>query len=479
MNRARYATLGNISIDDLVFADGTTKWCVPGGNAIYSGLGMAVWGERPQVIAPIGPDYPAGGLGDRIDLGRCRPLARSLRDWGLYEEDGTRQFVFRSKTRNWLDFCPTVADLDGSSCTYAHLAPLPWHRHVELAEALRARGAELISADPDDRRLSEVSRADLKRLLGLVDMFMPSRQDADAMFPGRAPLDALRALRDLAPDLPVDRHQVRRRRRDRAPAGRAGLRGVAGHCRGDGGRDGRRRCVLRRRPRGVLAQGGPGRGAGPRQRVRFLCRRGGGAGCAPRAPRPRSPREGSTASWTASSCTPCNPGNRRRAGTEAPRRTRIGRREEDHAAGDRHAAGLRPRQCRGHAGGDARGARGATCTLDRQRLHDRLRRQLLCGACRAQLRHGRHRADGGAGRGARVLPLPDPARSVRRLRLRHLELGHRVAHHRGRGARPRAWRLDVCRHRQRGQPPGPDGRDAGQGQRRPRISRSAPTERAS
>ena len=43
MNRARYATLGNISIDDLVFADGTTKWCVPGGNAIYSGLGMAVW----------------------------------------------------------------------------------------------------------------------------------------------------------------------------------------------------------------------------------------------------------------------------------------------------------------------------------------------------------------------------------------------------------------------------------------------------
>jgi sugar/nucleoside kinase (ribokinase family) len=34
-------------------------------------------------------------------------------------------------------------------------------------------------------------------------MFMPSRQDADAMFPGRPPLDALKALRDLAPDLPV------------------------------------------------------------------------------------------------------------------------------------------------------------------------------------------------------------------------------------------------------------------------------------
>ena len=56
MSDARYFAIGNVSIDDLVFVDGTTMWCVPGGNAIYSALGMAVWGERPQVIAPIGPN---------------------------------------------------------------------------------------------------------------------------------------------------------------------------------------------------------------------------------------------------------------------------------------------------------------------------------------------------------------------------------------------------------------------------------------
>ena len=48
MSRARWFAFGNISIDDLVFADGTTEWCVPGGNSIYSALGMAVWGERPD-----------------------------------------------------------------------------------------------------------------------------------------------------------------------------------------------------------------------------------------------------------------------------------------------------------------------------------------------------------------------------------------------------------------------------------------------
>jgi sugar/nucleoside kinase (ribokinase family) len=203
MSRARFFALGNISIDDLVFADSTTMWCVPGGNAVYSALGMAVWGEGPDVIAPIGPEYPLAKLGDRIGLSRCRPIERTLRDWGLYEEDGTRHFTFRSKTRNWVDFSPTLSDLDEGPFAFCHLAPLPWGLHMELAAALRARGARLISVDLDDRRLHEVPLSEVARLLGLVDMFMPSRQDVSAIFPGRTPLDALRALRELSPDTPV------------------------------------------------------------------------------------------------------------------------------------------------------------------------------------------------------------------------------------------------------------------------------------
>ena len=36
----------------------TTTISVVGDNSIYSALGMAVWGERPDVIAPIGPESP-------------------------------------------------------------------------------------------------------------------------------------------------------------------------------------------------------------------------------------------------------------------------------------------------------------------------------------------------------------------------------------------------------------------------------------
>jgi sugar/nucleoside kinase (ribokinase family) len=201
--RARFYSLGNVSIDDLVFADSTTMWCVPGGNAIYSALGMAVWGRRPDVIAPIGPEYPIAKLGERISLCRCRPIERTLRNWGLYEEDGTRHFTFRSKTRNWIDFSPTVSDLDEGPYAFCHLAPLPWDLHMEFATNLRAKGANLISVDPDDRRLHEVPLPELARLLRLVDMFMPSRQDIAAIFPGRPPLDALKALRELSPDTPI------------------------------------------------------------------------------------------------------------------------------------------------------------------------------------------------------------------------------------------------------------------------------------
>ena len=81
-------------------------WRVPGGNSVYAGLGVALWGERPMIIAPVGPEYPIAALGGRLDLSRCRPLDRTLRDWGLYEEDGTRTFVFRSKTKNWREFSP-------------------------------------------------------------------------------------------------------------------------------------------------------------------------------------------------------------------------------------------------------------------------------------------------------------------------------------------------------------------------------------
>lgn|SRR5574337_18536 len=203
VTRARFFAFGAVTIDDLVFADGSTLWRVPGGAPIYAALGMAVWGERPAVVAPIGPDYPADPLAGRIDLTRCRPIARTMRNWGLYEEDGTRCFIFRSRMGSWLDFCPQPRDLDAGPYPVCHLAPLPLRLQIEFANALRGRGASLISADPDARDLAEAPISEVARLMALVELFMPSGQEAAEIFPGLGPLDAMKALRDLAPETPV------------------------------------------------------------------------------------------------------------------------------------------------------------------------------------------------------------------------------------------------------------------------------------
>lgn len=198
-----YCTIGNISIDDLVFPDGTTMWCVPGGNSVYSALGIALWGERPSVIAPVGPEYPHQLVESRIDLSTCRPMDRTLRNWGLYEEDGSRIFTFRNSTKNWLEFSPDHSDIAPLKVEHVHVAPLRWALQLDFVQTLRASGARTISVDCDDRYLSELSREDLLALLHQIDMFLPSRQDVEALLPGVPMLDALRHLRDAAPDLPV------------------------------------------------------------------------------------------------------------------------------------------------------------------------------------------------------------------------------------------------------------------------------------
>lgn len=203
MTAAPFVTLGNVTVDDLVFADGSTKWRTPGGNSIYSALGMALWGEKPEVIAPLGPEYPLEPLGDRVDMSHCRPIPRNLRNWGLYEEDGTRTFVFRSNMQDWFEFSPTPDDLDEGPYANVHIAPLPWELHIALAESLRRMGARLISLDPDERNLHAIERRTLRQLFGCVDLVLPSRQEAAVISPGATPPDALRSLRELAPEAPI------------------------------------------------------------------------------------------------------------------------------------------------------------------------------------------------------------------------------------------------------------------------------------
>ena len=136
-------------------------------------------------MLPKGPEYPVDAVGERIDLSHCRLLDRTLRNWGLYEEGGSRIFTFRTKTKNSLEFSPLNDDLAGVSFQFAHLAPLRWELQIEFAARLRSDGTQIISVDPDDRYLDALPRNTMMQLLDGIDLFLPSKQDVDALMPGK------------------------------------------------------------------------------------------------------------------------------------------------------------------------------------------------------------------------------------------------------------------------------------------------------
>ncbi len=144
---------GNVTIDDLVFPDGTTRMGVPGGDAVYSSIGAGFWGVHVHVCSVCGSDYPLESLSSEYGL-HVETIRRingpSMRNWGLYEDDGSRLFVLRDRGYTWSDYSPVSSDLPLNivKSEPAHIATLPYDHQLSLARALRDGGCPLITLDP-------------------------------------------------------------------------------------------------------------------------------------------------------------------------------------------------------------------------------------------------------------------------------------------------------------------------------------------
>src|SRR5262245_63428835 len=51
--------MGNLLVDDVVLADGTTRMGQPGGALLYGALGATLWESRPGLVSILGDDYPS------------------------------------------------------------------------------------------------------------------------------------------------------------------------------------------------------------------------------------------------------------------------------------------------------------------------------------------------------------------------------------------------------------------------------------
>jgi len=190
---------GNITIDDLVFHDGRVRMGILGGDGIYSALGASLWQKGVKISAVAGPDYPVQSLAEMYGLDVSHVTYKdkpSLRNWGLYEKDGTRQFVFRNEKNQWAEYSPVPSDLPPEILegAFVHCAPMPWDKQIALVRHARQCGAAFISLDPPFQFMEGMGKEKLGEGLGFVDAFLPSCQEVRALFPDLSPDEALERL---------------------------------------------------------------------------------------------------------------------------------------------------------------------------------------------------------------------------------------------------------------------------------------------
>jgi sugar/nucleoside kinase (ribokinase family) len=195
--------LGNLLVDDVVFADGRTRMAQPGGAMLYASLAAAMWGARVGCVSLRGDDYPAAAL----DALRARGVlldgvhalhGDGVRTWLLYE-GAVRRVVHRLGCPSHEAVSPLPAHVPEAwrRARAFHLAPMPITTQRMLVEAIRGwetpETPAFISLDPH-----LVVRADTlgvwRELLAQVDAFFPSDDEWDLPEAARDPAVALSTL---------------------------------------------------------------------------------------------------------------------------------------------------------------------------------------------------------------------------------------------------------------------------------------------
>jgi sugar/nucleoside kinase (ribokinase family) len=140
-----YIAIGGITIDDTVIHSQKTVVEAPGGNSIYSALGARIWSDGVGIVSCIGPDYPdsylktleSGGLDLR---GVQKVECPSQHLWLLYEEDGSRQFIFHKNsgiTETGIEPIPGQIPADFLNAKMSHLSAMGFDLQQDMARFLK------------------------------------------------------------------------------------------------------------------------------------------------------------------------------------------------------------------------------------------------------------------------------------------------------------------------------------------------------
>jgi len=230
-------TVGGLTVDNVISADGSVALARVGGNAAYSGVGARCFVDRVGLVSLAVSSYPQATL-DRLaangfDLGGVARHPAVLRyvDWFIYDAEGNRAERLRSlpddlaragfsdqrlsqdEVKRWIEILKAMPEPPEPSYSQfrhdtpmmasqipehyrlargVHLAPCRLDVLMTMSEVFAASGRPM-TLDPGWQIAGEPLEA-LAPLLARVDAFLPSEVELKALTPGAELADGLALL---------------------------------------------------------------------------------------------------------------------------------------------------------------------------------------------------------------------------------------------------------------------------------------------
>jgi len=200
---ARYLTVGNLLVEDVVLPDGSQAAGRLGGDALYAAIGARAFADDVELVVRLGQGFPPElvqaleetGYGDGL-IPSEHQTVRLWVEWGV---EGGSRFTFHEDAGTYEQATPTPAEIPETlveRLDAVHLAPVPLEPMEALLHWARPR-ARVLTVDPHYQHVSD-TEPEWRRLLPLVDAFLPSRDEASALLRGwPGPEEAVRTLAAL------------------------------------------------------------------------------------------------------------------------------------------------------------------------------------------------------------------------------------------------------------------------------------------
>jgi sugar/nucleoside kinase (ribokinase family) len=215
----RYILAGQLTRDFVILPEGKALLDVPGGNLIYSAVGLGVWdfSPPPGLVARVGEDYQQEWLesfkqrGFDIEGVKVLPQAVDLRSFYAYTDRTTRAsddpvphfariglpfpkalFGYQNKD-NLLDSRTklTTTSLRQNDlipryleATAAHICALDFLSHSLLPATLRQAGFTIVTLSPSPGYMNPNFRDDVPSLVTGLTAFIPSEEEVQSLFLG-------------------------------------------------------------------------------------------------------------------------------------------------------------------------------------------------------------------------------------------------------------------------------------------------------